>query len=484
MVDKNKTNLTVIGIVAVVAIVGIVLGLFAINKAYRIYPAQKEDLVGEGGFFSAKRSGKIEVRNVAKIQVNPVASLAPWVVKTSQSVILSDIQGPRYTKDMKVVFSSTDKPNGTGWFVSARGTINQDGSADGYTDIWEANLDGTNAVCKTCDWAVSSEPRHIGGAQVSSNSKWIIFQMEVKNYEPKMDMSNPGNPILKYDNNGKPVCQGVATPGVGIANELYVTDRNYAIVPSAPLRSHVLNRAALKCGDQWYLYGLDLSDSGNKLGWAESPSNGAYAVTTIADVSENGQYPPSLSNFETIYPGSISSNAKKWSEFGQWLSDDEFIGNGNIIYPSAVIFGDIFRYVISTKQTTYLTNTPGTSLNPGIGQWDETVHANEDKTLLAWHTSNTLLSPSQYMGCIITWTASCKDLLRTEYWLMGINGGNKRRMTYFNDYGYPESVNESAVGQNIAWQPCYSNYQCNDRGLVNVYLTQSKKSKVFTFILK
>jgi Tol biopolymer transport system component len=44
--------------------------------------------------------------------------------------------------------------------------------------------------------------------------------------------------------------------------------------------------------------------------------------------------------------------------------------------------------------------------------------------------------------------------LITELWLMNSNGAGKRRLTYFNDNGYAESLNgKRAIVSDLTWSP-------------------------------
>jgi hypothetical protein len=214
-----------------------------------------------------------------------------------------------------------------------------------------------------------------------------------------------------------------------------------------------------------------VSPDGTKLGWTET-------VVTPHDNGEFGQYllhiadlvaasPPRLANGFTVDPGDQSG----WREFGGFLpgtNNNIIIGSGDIKVDQLPQHGDVFRYNIATQTTVNLTPL-------AAGTWDETIHSNEDGTLLAWHSSIYL---DGTFACLMFGIA-CADNAKTEYWVMAPLGGNKRRLTYFNEPGSAEYTGENTVGTNICWEPGHT-----DRGLVSVLLGQSRGHRIYRFVMR
>jgi hypothetical protein len=262
-------------------------------------------------------------------------------------------------------------------------------------------------------------------------------------------------------------CQSLAHPGVGLMNDIYVARRDF----SEYYLLHALEEdpAAETCDDQMMIYAIHVSPDGTKIGWSET-------VSSVHDFGEFGEYrimiadvvagkPPTFANTTRHNPG----NENGWREFGGFVpgtGNRVILGSGDIDVGQPPKFGNAFRHNLVTGKTLDLTNFyPFT--------WDETIHSNENGSIFAWHSSRGLQGA---VGCLML-GIDCDENAKTEYWLMAPFGRKKRRLTYFNEPGYPEYAGTNAVGTNICWQPGYV-----DRGLVSMMLGTGEQ-RVYRFVL-
>jgi len=323
---------------------------------------------------------------------------------------------------------------------------------DGYSDIWEREVDGDKERCLSCDLDISAD-RHVGNPRPTPDGASIVFTAEKADYPHRNEKNKD------YD------CNFLAQPGVGLMNEIYIADpsfESYTLLHELPI-----DPDASTCHSQQSLYAVHLSPDGEKIGWSETVvsihENGAFGEYRINIGDLNTQ---SITNVVQHDPGKESG----WREFGGFLpgtDNDVILGSGNIKKDQAPRFGDAFRYRLSTGVTTNLSLLP-------LATWDETARANEDGSLIAWHSSRDL---PVTQGCLI-FGLNCSNSVATEYWLQKPMGADKKRLTYFNSSGYPEFIGTRAVSTNVAWEPGYT-----DRGLISVLLV-THEHRIYRFILK
>jgi len=98
---------------------------------------------------------------------------------------------------------------------------------------------------------------------------------------------------------------------------------------------------------------------------------------------------------------------------------------------------------------TRLTHTPA--------DWDEHAHISPDGSTIAWMSGAEL--EVEFLS--VKWP-DWKEYITTDLWMMGSDGGNQRRVTYFNQPGHAhhEWLNEKsgvmvvrAVVSDSAWSP-------------------------------
>ena len=295
-------------------------------------------------------------------------------------------------------------PNGQGGRIDWSAKLNiiayDRMSADGYYDVHTMNPDGTNDQCLTCN-AAALPGLHKGNPSFDFSGQWIIFQVEKAGTSSVFDQ--------------------VASPGAGLFNDVWVMDVKgtvfYQLTNVPTTSSGVLHPHFNHAGTQvtWAQY---LSSSPAPLGTWE---------VQIADiVYDNGV--PSLQNVKTYQPGAMP----RFYETHGFSLDDKSIYLCANPDPAQKWYGaDSYVFTPSTGAFVDLTNSPN--------DWDE--HAN--------------LSPD---GAHIVWISSTGIQLvandeKSDYWIMDVDGSNKRRLTWFNNPGFPESQSSSVAAATSAWSP-------------------------------
>jgi Tol biopolymer transport system component len=114
-------------------------------------------------------------------------------------------------------------------------------------------------------------------------------------------------------------------------------------------------------------------------------------------------------------------------------SGDELLFSGNLEKGQEEVHGDIYLYNMKTSRLTNLTQSPN--------DWDEHAHFSPDGKTIVWMTSKGLPDSHRAAG------------VATDYWMMNADGSNKRRLTYFNTPGHPESMKGGVVAADFAWSP-------------------------------
>lgn len=277
---------------------------------------------------------------------------------------------------------------------------------DTYTDIYTIDPDGSNEVCLTC----GKEPFHQYPNQSNDQPVWhpsgkyIIFQSQ----DPKLGKIHP------Y----------LAQGGAGFNNNLWAASikeqRFYQL-------THIKPREAI--------LHPHFSNDGRKLLWTarvRKPGSriGGQWVLKIADfIVENGV--PRLVN-EKIYTP-LAKEGFKFYEGHDFTKDDKAI----IFSASKEVYGldlDIYIMNLKTGKVINLTNSPG--------EWDEHSIISPSGKRIVWASSKGYkFKPSLY------WARS----LKTDYWVMNIDGSGKQKITYFNEPGYPEYSGERVIVADSSW---------------------------------
>ena len=273
-------------------------------------------------------------------------------------------------------------------------------SDNGYYDIHTMNPDGSNDICLTCGRA-ELPPGHKGDPDFDYSGKWIIFQAE-----------KPGTATF-FDT--------LASPGSGLFNDVWIMDvagtQFYQLTNVPSKNSGVLHP--------------HFSHSGKQITWAQmlNPSPlplGTWEVQIASLVFNNGT--PSLANMASYQPGAKPG----FYETHGFSTDDQSVYFSANPDPTQQWYGvNIYRFTPATQNLVNLTNT--------INQWNEHSDLSPDGTKIVWVSSSgiQLVSGNE----------------KTDYWIMDSDGSNKRRLTWFNTPGFPESQTAPVAPATSAWSP-------------------------------
>lgn len=272
-----------------------------------------------------------------------------------------------------------------------------------YFDIFTMNPDGSNQICLTCDHPQLTN-KHIGNPAWYPNGNFIVFQME------------------KAEHNGN---SDEATPGIGINNDIWIMNQTATVfyqITNVPEGMGVLHP--------------HFSDDGTKLTWAErvggnAGTPGIWTIKVLHLITrQNNQL--TIGNIESYQP------------VGQTLYETHgFSPDGSKLIFTAVSYPDQTTLSWLDIYTFDLTNQQLTPLTLSYNMWDEHAQYSPDGSRIIWMSSRDCnCNPYQ-----------AEDLY-TDYWIMTINGGNKTRLTYFNQPGHPHYIpDQRTVVADLAWSP-------------------------------
>jgi Tol biopolymer transport system component len=286
------------------------------------------------------------------------------------------------------------KENGGRVDWSEQGIAHSRYGEDGFYDLWVMNDDGSGAHCLTCDLS----QLHNGQPAWHPSGTYIVFQSQ--------DPSLPHTPLDDLM---------LTQPGHGKHNNLWITD----------LKGNFYQLTTIKKNKS--ILHPHFSHDGLQLLWSEKIGDSPldWAIM-LADFVETPQ--PHLENVTPYQPlGNV------WYETHDFSPDDSriLLTVGTKEEYSGF---DIWEMDIKTQKMTQLTNNPD--------QWDEHAHYSPDGKKIVWASScGYVYEPKKW-----------QKTLKTELWIMDVDGSNKERLTYFNEPGHNEYMG-SAIAADNSWSP-------------------------------
>jgi Tol biopolymer transport system component len=284
--------------------------------------------------------------------------------------------------------------------------------ADGLWDVWRMAPDGTEQSCLTCDQAALPN-KHQGQPAEHPSGRYVVFQAE--------------KAVHSFGSG-----TAISAPGAGVYNDLWVLD----------LQAQAFHQLT----DVWS--GVPVGGSlhphfnadGTRLIWGDLEAGGPEFGNWRIAVAEFVALPvPHLQNILYDQPGAQQN----------WYETHGFISEMDVLITAAPLSGmndramDIYGLRLADQQLTRLTFTAGTGGEPS--EWDEHAHMAPAGDAIAWMSSAPYgADPS---APVLSW-------LRCELWLMDADGGDKQRLTFFNEAGHGEYQGGGQVCvSDMTWNP-------------------------------
>ncbi len=232
-----------------------------------------------------------------------------------------------------------------------------------------------------------------------------------------------------------------SAPGYGLFGNLWLGDDNGRFWRLTNLLSSYFN--------PWGVSMPHFSPDGRQLVWTVSDGRagrgrargrmdsiwGTRALCLANFALKNGQ--PELSNTKEFTPGEQDDF---YETYGFTVDGRQVLFAANMSDNQPWFGMDICLYDIASEQTTKLTDTPMV--------WDRYACFSPGGEKIIWSSSEGFTISSLGAGGI-NWQ---REMI-SELWLMNKDGGQKRRLTFFNQRNRPESVRRHAYVGMSSWHP-------------------------------
>ena len=291
--------------------------------------------------------------------------------------------------------------------------------SDHFHDLYRIKPDGMDSECLTCDH-LALPNKHHGQPTWHPAGRYLMFQAEKSNHFM--------NFLHSY-------CE----PDRGYYNDLWVMDLESA-PPYEVYRLTDVTHVPPAGGS----LNAQFSSDGTKILWSDlqgSAESGCYGNWRLA-VADFSTYPiPHIENTHYYEPAALDD----WYVSHGWSPDDSWnyftcteAPDMNRTHSGM----DICRMDFSTPDfVTRLTFSSG--IEGEYEEWDEHAHLSPLNDVFAWVSS-------EPYG--IEYSCQFDYWLKTEIWLMDVDGSNPQRMTHFNEPGHPHYLGRTIVGDQ-SWNP-------------------------------
>lgn len=287
--------------------------------------------------------------------------------------------------------------------------------ADGYFDMAVSNFEKTALNQITKD-AVGLPQRHIGNPTFHPQGRYIIFQAQ----KDSTLGGEENQAFITYA-----IDEYLGSPGKGFDNDLWCVDLydlSFYRLTTLPTRKTFLDTTKVTG-----VLHPHFSKDGNRVLWAQ-------LYDGLADIGGRGKWGlwqlnvsdfvvqggiPTLQNTISYMPGGIFGDFT-WCESHGWARHDSLVIFCMNAHGQHENHMDIYTFNVHTNELNRLTDAPRV--------WDEHAQLTADGKHLMW-----ICSESYPFD-----TTQAEATLRTDYWIMNLDGTNKKRVTFFNDPGHSD----------------------------------------------
>ncbi len=285
-----------------------------------------------------------------------------------------------------------------GWRADGQAIALDKAGEDGYADVYTMRPDGSDLRCLTCE-ARGLPQANNGNPAWHPSGEYLVFQAEDSN------LRVPRGPMARY----------LTSPGVGLNNNVWVMRADGS-------RFWQLTQV----GEGQGALHPHFSEDGARVVWSQLIERrqrdplGQWAIQ-MADISFSGGE-VRLGQVQSLQPGGL-----------QLYETHGFSPDGQSLLFSGIPRGgyywdmEIYTWELATQRLNQLTDND---------EWDEHAHFSKDGRAILWSSSE---------GNEAVKGSTPRDTLQNppplDLWIMGRDGGRKRRLTHFNDPQAPEFLN-------------------------------------------
>lgn len=303
----------------------------------------------------------------------------------------------------------------------------------GFFEIYSMRPDGSEQRCLTCDQPAAPR-RHKGNPAYHPSGDWIAFQAERDDLgagaaSPRA-MGRFGGRRRAGGGAGQRRADFFGTPGRGFLNDLWIMDargERYWKVESTDARVGGILHP-------------HFSPSGDKLTWAERIGAG----DAVSEVGRGGwgewdvrvadfrvaDGVPRLSHIRKVQPGA----ARRLFETHGFTPDGRKVLFTAMPERGSNKLGfDLYLYDLGTQELKNLTDSPN--------EWDEHGQISPDGTKILWMSSR---------GYPLSARAA---EVKTDYWVMNLDGSSKKQLTFFNDPKSSQYIQGGVTAGDCSWSP-------------------------------
>lgn len=326
---------------------------------------------------------KVVLKLEAKAATTNMFSNPPVTTNTGKAFV--EIMKSASSASVKIIYG---EDGGRVSYCKANGLIALDRPGeDGYFDVWTMKPDGTEL--KNLTHGFKDISKHNGNPCWHPSGKYIVFQAQDPNYKMKNE--------------------ALATPGIGINNNIYIISADGKNI----WRESKVRNGGGSLHPQF-------SPDGSRLLWSNAiPSTNPVGSWEMLEFEMSFNGAPKLVSMNTLNPG----NLQLYETHGYSPDGKSIIFSG---IPSGKGYFDMDIYTCDSDGG----NLKKLNTN---NEWDEHAHFSPDGKKIVWASSDGTKCPKE--------TAK----LQLDYWVMNADGTGKKRITFLND-----STNPQYLGKVIA----------------------------------